>query len=57
MSRLTTLPEPMTTWLPMVTPGITWTPPPNHTWLPTVMGQAYSSPASRREASTGWPAV
>jgi hypothetical protein len=37
MSLTTTLPAPMTTLLPMVTPGRTWTAAPIQTLLPTVM--------------------
>ena len=38
ISRLTTLPAPITVLLPMVTPGNTVTEAPNHTLSPTVMG-------------------
>ena len=38
MSFATTLPPPMTTLLPMVTPGITCTPAPIQTLSPTVIG-------------------
>lgn len=38
MSFTTTLPPPMTTLLPMVTPGITCTPAPIQTLSPTVIG-------------------
>ena len=57
MSRLTTLPAPITEPEPMVTPGSTVTFPPNHTLSPTAMGRANSSPAFRVWASRGWPAV
>ena len=38
MSFVTTLPPPITTSLPMVTPGMTCTPAPIHTLSPTLMG-------------------
>ena len=57
MSLVTTLPAPITTSEPMVTPGHTITPMPNHTLSPTVMGSAYSRPSLRSAVSTGCPAV
>ena len=44
MSRVTTLPAPMTQLSPMVTPGKTVQLPPNQTLLPTVIGFANSTP-------------
>ncbi len=41
ISFTTTLPPPITTLLPIVTPGITCTPAPIHTLSPTVIGYAY----------------
>lgn len=38
ISRVTTLPAPITTLSPMVTPGMTCVPAPIHTLLPTLMG-------------------
>lgn len=57
ISLLTTLPAPMVTLSPIVTPGSTVTPAPIHTLLPIVMGRAYSRPLLRNSTSSGCPAV
>ena len=44
ISLLTTLPAPITTLSPIVTPGSTTTFPPIQTLLPTFIGLAYSNP-------------
>ena len=44
ISLFTTLPAPITTLSPMVTPGRTTTFPPIHTLFPTLIGFAYSNP-------------
>ena len=44
ISLFTTLPAPITTLSPIVTPGSTTTFPPIHTLFPTFIGLAYSNP-------------
>ena len=57
ISFTTTLPAPITTLLPIVTPGITCTPAPNHTLSPTLIGYAYSRPRFLLSKSIGCPDV
>ena len=57
ISFTTTLPAPITTLLPIVTPGITCTPAPNHTLFPTLIGYAYSRPRFLLSKSIGCPDV
>ena len=57
MSFVTTLPAPIVTLLPIVTPGSTTTFPPNHTLLPTLIGFTYSKPLFLKSISIGCPAV
>ena len=57
ISFVTTLPAPMTTLLPIVTPLKTVTFPPNQTLFPTVIGFAYSIPLFRVSASKGCSGV
>lgn len=53
ISRFTTLPAPITTLSPIVTPGKTDTPAPIHTSFPIVTARAYSVPLPRSSASNG----
>ena len=53
MSRVTTLPAPMTARSPIVTPGQMITPPPTHTSEPIVIGLADSSHLRRSTALMG----
>ena len=57
ISRVTTLPAPITVLSPIVTPGSTVTPAPIQTLLPTVIGRAISRPALRCSTSSGCPAA
>ena len=57
ISLFTTLPAPITTLSPIVTPGSTITFPPIHTLFPTFIGLAYSSPLFLLSTSSGCPAV
>jgi hypothetical protein len=57
MSRVTTLPAPMTEPAPMRTPGQTMAPPPIHTSSPISTGRASSSPVRRCAALIGWVAA
>ena len=57
MSRVTTLPAPMTLSEPMVTPPITRTPAPNHTLSPTVIGLKICQPSRRFFGSMAWVTV
>ena len=50
-------PDPITTLLPIVTPGLMTVFPPIHTSFPIVMGNAYSYSCARNVASIGCPAV
>ena len=57
ISCVTTLPAPIITLSPMVTPGRTVTFPPIHTLFPTMIGFAYSKPLFLKFTSIGCPAV
>ena len=57
MSLFTRLPAPITTFEPILTPGMTATFAPNQTSSPTVIGWAYSIPLFLLSLSIGWPAV
>ena len=57
ISRVTTLPAPMTVLSPIVTPGLITVCPPIQTWLPMRTGFPYSSPVARAVGSSGWVAV
>ena len=57
MSRVTTLPAPMTLPSPMCTPGITTQLPPIHTLSPMVTPTPYSYMVARASGWRGWPAV
>ena len=57
ISWVTTLPEPMTTLLPMVTPGLMTVFPPIQTEEPMVTGLPYSRSVLRTPASMGCAAV
>src|SRR5688572_13567742 len=57
MSRVTTLPAPMTVRSPMATPGQMMAAPPTQTSEPMLMGLANSSHWRLISASIGWVAV
>ena len=57
ISLVTTLPEPIILFSPIVTPGLTIVPPPIHTLSQIFIGNAYSYPSFLSSTSTGCPAV
>ena len=57
MFLVTTLPAPIDTLSPMVTPPIIFTPPPIQTLLPIVIGFAYSKPLFLSSGLMGCSAV
>ena len=57
MSRVTTLPAPITALSPIVTPCITTVLPPIQTLLPMVMGRERMMPALRWSGRRAWLTV
>lgn len=53
MSFVTTLPEPITVFFPIVTPGLIITHAPIHTLSSIFIGKAYISPSFLQSGSTG----